>query len=218
MAIGNALESVPPILTLVTTMAGSGVAGSHPIPLVAQQLRPSTSIPLGGMAQQPLYTQTTSNPFSYGMPPVTIGSSSNFFANNMVLSMPMSSRNTSSNFGPFQFRNAHIPLSNPTLGGVFAQTGAQYGSIPMSGGGFIPQPYAQYGSTVGIRPGFIPQSNSLFGNPFVSIGQMFGSNPYYSSSQQMQFQPYFPGTHFPGINVYGGGFNPYNFQQNWNSV
>lgn len=88
----------------------------------------------------------------------------------------------------------------------------------MSGGRFIPQPYAQYGSTIGIGPGFIPQSGSSFGNPSISGGQMFRSNPYYSSSQQAQFQPYFPGANIPGINAYGGGSNPYNFQQNWNSV
>jgi hypothetical protein len=32
------------------------------------------------MAQQPLYTQIVSNPFSYGMPSVTMGSADNFFA------------------------------------------------------------------------------------------------------------------------------------------
>jgi hypothetical protein len=47
---------------------------------------------------------------------------------------------------------------------------------------------------------------------------MFGSNQYYSSSQQMQFQPYFPRTNILGTNGYGGGSNPYNFQKNWNSV
>ena len=152
------------------------------------------------------------------MPPITIGLADNFFANNMVLLMPMSSRNPSSNFRPFQFRNAHFPLSNPTLGGAFEQTRAQVGSIPMFGGGFIPQPYAQYGSTTGVGTSFTPQSGSPFGNPFVPGGQMFRRNPYYSSSQQMQFQPYFPGTNISGINDYGGGSNPYHFQQNWNLV
>lgn len=120
MATGNASQSVPPVVTSVATMAGSGVATSQSIPSVAQQPGPSTSIPLGAMAQHPLYTQTTSTPFSYGMPPVTIGSTCNFFANNMVPSMPMSSRKPSNNFRPFQFGNADIPLSNPTLGGAFA--------------------------------------------------------------------------------------------------
>ena len=150
------------------------------------------------------------------MPPITIGSSGNFFANNMVLLIPMSSRNPSNNFGPFQFGNTHIPLSNPTLGGAFtAQVGSQVGSIPMSRGGFIPQPYAQYERSAGIGPGFIPQSSNLFGNPYpISARQMFGSNPYYSSSQPTQFQPYIPGAQIPGNNSYGGGSNPYNFQQN----
>ena len=97
------------------------------------------------------------------MPLVTIGSSGNFFANNMVPSMPMSSRNTSNNFGPFQFGNTHIPLSNPTLRGAFAaQVGSEVGSIPMFVGGFIPQPYVQYGSNAGIDPGFILQSSNPF--------------------------------------------------------
>ena len=149
------------------------------------------------------------------MPPITIGSSSNFFANNMVPLMPMSSGNPSNNFRPFQFRNAHILLSNPTLGGAFAQTGAQVGSIPMFGGGFIFQPYTQYGRSVEIGPGFIPQSSNPFGNPSpISGGKMFGTSPYYSSSQPTQFQPYFPRTQIPGNNAYGGGSNPYNFQQN----
>ena len=88
----------------------------------------------------------------------------------------------------------------------------------MSGGGFIPQPYVQYGSLARVGTSFIPQSGSPFRNPSVSGGQMFGSNPYYSSSQQMQFQTYFLGTNILGINAYGGGSNPYHFQQNWNSV
>ena len=89
----------------------------------------------------------------------------------------------------------------------------------MSGGGLIPQPYAQYESNAGIGPGFIPQSSNPFGNPYPVLGgQMFGSNPYYSSSHPTQFQPYIPGAQIPGNNAYGGGSNPYNFQQNWNSV
>ena len=132
--------------------------------------------------------------------------------------MPMSLGNPSTNCRPFQLGNARIPLSNPTLGGSFAQIGAQDGSIPMSGGAFIPQPYAQHGITTGIGPSFIPQSGSLFGNTSISRGKMFGSNLYYSSRQQTKFQPYFPRTNIPGINAYGGGSNPYKFQQNWNSV
>jgi hypothetical protein len=54
------------------------------------------------MDQQPLHMQGASNPFSYGMPPIMKGSSGNLFANNMVPSMPMSSRNPSNNFKPFQ--------------------------------------------------------------------------------------------------------------------
>jgi hypothetical protein len=188
-------------------------AALQPMPSAAQQPKPSTSILIGGMAQQPLYTQTASNPFSYGMPPITIGSTSNLFANNMVSSMPMSSGIPSSNFGPSQFGNAHISLSNPTLGGVFAQIGAQVGGNPMSGGGFIPQSYAQYESTAATDTNFIPQTDSPFGNPSVPRGQMFGSNPYYNSNPQTKFQP-FPGTNIPGINAYGGGSNPYHFQQN----
>ena len=90
------------------------------------------------MAQQPLYTQSTSNPFLYGMPSITMGSANNFFANNMVPSMPMSSGIPLGNFKPSQFEHAYIPLSNPTLGSAFAQTGAQVESNPMLGGGFIP--------------------------------------------------------------------------------
>ena len=238
MATGNPSQNIPPVVTSVADMAGSiavaqqpmstadqhpmSTAAQQPMPIAAQQLMPSAaqqpgpsaSIPVGGMAQQPLYTQTTSNPFSYGMPPVTIGSMGNFFANNMVSSMPMSSGNPSSNFRPFQFGNAHISLSNPTLGGAFAQTGAQVGSIPMSRGGFILQPFAQFGSIAGVDTNFIPQIDSSFLNPSVSGGKMFGSNPYYSSNQQMQFQPYFPRTNILSINAYGGGSNPYHFQQN----
>ena len=46
---------------------------------------------------------------------------------------------------------------------------------------------------------------------------MFGSNSYYNSNLQMQFQP-FPRTSIPSINAYGGGSNPYHFQQNQNMV
>ena len=145
-------------------------AAQQPMNMAAQQLGPSTSIPVGGMAQQPLYTQTTSNPFSYGMPSFTMGVVDNFFANNMVPSMPMSSGVPPSNFGPSQFGNAHIPLSNPTLGSAFAQTGAQVESNPMLGVGFIPQSYAQYGSTTAIGNNFILQTGSLFGNPSILGG------------------------------------------------
>ena len=113
-------------------------APPQPMPSPTQQPGPSTSIPVGGMAQQPLYTQTTLNPFSYGMPSITMGSAGNFFTNNMVPSMPISSGIPPGNFRPSQFRNAHIPLSNPTLGGAFSQTEAQIGSNPTLGGGFIP--------------------------------------------------------------------------------
>ena len=147
------------------------------------------------------------------MPSVTIGSLGNVFANNIIPSMPVSFENTSNNFGPFQFGNAHIPLSNPTLGGAFAQIGAQVGSNPMSGGGFIPQYYAQYRSTAAVGTNFIPQTNNFFGDPSVPGGQMFSSNPYYSSNPQTQFQ-HFPRTSILGINAYGGGPNPYHFQQN----
>ena len=47
---------------------------------------------------------------------------------------------------------------------------------------------------------------------------MFGSNPYYSSSQPTWFQSFIPGTQILGNNVYGGESNPYNVQQNWNVV
>ena len=89
----------------------------------------------------------------------------------------------------------------------------------MSGGGFIPQPYTQYRSNDGIGPGFIPQYSNLFGNSSpLTGGKMFGSNPYYSSSHPTQFQSFIPRSYIPGNNVYGGGSNPYNFQQIWNSV
>ena len=117
MAIPNALESIPPIVTPTTTMVGTIATASQPVPSTSRvslpncliptptvpMSTPSTSIPLGGMNQLPLYMQSTLNPFSYGMPLVTIGSSGNFFAKNMVPSMPMSSRNTSNNFEPFKF-------------------------------------------------------------------------------------------------------------------
>ena len=119
MATDNPTQNFPPVVTSVADMAGSSA--------VAQQLMPTS-------AQQPLYTQTMSDPFLYGMPFVTMGSTGNFFANNMVPSMPMSLGVPPSNFEPSQFGNAHIPLSNPTLGIVFAQTGAQVGSNPMLGG------------------------------------------------------------------------------------
>ena len=83
----------------------------------------------------------------------------------------------------------------------------------MSGGGFIPQSYTQYESTTTVSNNFISQTGSPFGNPSVLGGQMFGNNPYYSSNPQPQFQS-FPGTNVPGINAYGGGSNPYHFQQN----
>ena len=133
MATVNALERIPPIVTPTTTVVGTTVVASQPVPSTSRVRLPncliptpmvpmstsSTLIPLGGMAQPPSYTKITLNPFSYRMPSVMIGSSGIFFANNMVPSMPMSSRNTSNNFGPFQFRNTHILLSNPTLGGSF---------------------------------------------------------------------------------------------------
>ena len=153
--------------------------------MASQQPGPSTSIPVGGMAQQPLYTQTTSNLFVYGMPSITMGAVDNFFANNMVPSMPMSSRVPPNNFGPSQFKNAHIPLSNPTLGSAFAETRAQVVSNPMLGGGFIPQSYNQYESVVATRINYIPQTGNPVGNPSVLGGQMFGNNPYYYSNLQL---------------------------------
>lgn len=192
MAIENASNNILPIVTSDTTMVGTTADASQPVPSTSGVNLPncliptpmvlvltsSISIPLGGMVQPSLYTQSTLNPFSYGMPSITMGSSSNFFSNNMVPSIPMSSGNTSNNFGPFQFGNAHIPLSNPSLGSAFAaQSEAPVGIIPISGGGFIPQPYTQFGSNARIGPSFIPQSNNPFGNSSpLSGGQMFGSN------------------------------------------
>ena len=116
-----------------------------PMTMAAPQPRPSTFIPIGSMAQQPLYTQTTSNLFAYGMRSITIGATDNFFANKMVPSMPMSSAVPLNNYGPSQFGTSHLRLSNPTLGSAFAQTGAQVASNPMISGGFIPQPFSPYG-------------------------------------------------------------------------
>ena len=171
MAAASGSDSTPSVVTSATTIVRTTIAALQlvlstlglklpnyliPTPLVAVST-PSVSIPLGGMAQPPLYTQSTSHPFSYGMPTVTVGSLGNFFANNMVPSMPMPYGNASCNFGPFQFGNVHIPLSNPSLGGSFiAQSGAQVRSILMPRSGFIPQPYTQFGSNVGIGLGFIP--------------------------------------------------------------
>jgi hypothetical protein len=87
----------------------------------------------------------------------------------------------------------------------------------MSGGGFIPQSYTQYRSATTIGNNFIPQTGSPFGNPSVLGGKMFSSNPYYNSNPQLLYQS-FPRTNVPGINAYGGGSNPYHFQQNWNTV
>lgn len=133
MATVNALEIIPPIVTSTTTVVGTTVATSQPVPSTSAINLPncliptptvpvstsSVSIPLGGMAQPPLYMQSTSNPFSYGMPSITMGLLGSFFASNMVPSMPMSSRNVSNNSGPFQFGNDHISLSNPSLGDTF---------------------------------------------------------------------------------------------------
>ena len=83
----------------------------------------------------------------------------------------------------------------------------------MSGGGFIPQSYTQCRSTTAIGNNFILQIGSPLGNPSVPGGKMFGNNPYYSSNPQPQFQS-FPGANVLGINAYGGGSNPYHFQQN----
>lgn len=198
MATVNAYKSIPPIVTPITTVVVTIAGTLQPVPSTSRVnllncLIPtptvsvstsSTSIPLGGMTQLSLYMKNTSNPFSYGMPSVTIGSLGYFFANNMVPSMPMSSGNTSNNFGPFQFRNSHILLSNPTLGGAFvAQPKSQIRSIPcLEVDSF--HNHTQYRSNVGIGPGFIPQSSNLFGNSSpLSGGQMFGSNLYYSSSR-----------------------------------
>ena len=169
------------------------------------------------MAQQPLYTQTVSNPFAYGMPSITMGAISNFFTNNMVPSMPMSSGVPPNNFGPSQFKTSHLPLSNPTLGSAFAQTGAQVASNPMLGGGFNPQSYGHYGSVAATGLNYIPQIGSPVGNLSVLGGQMFGNNPYYGSNPQLQFQS-FPGGNIPGVNAFGGGSSPYQFQQNWNMI
>lgn len=181
MATGNPTQNFPPIVTSVVDMARSSATtqqlmstmAQQPMTIVAQQPRPSTSIPVGGMAQQPLYTQTMSNSFAYGMPSVTMGSADNFFANNMVPSMPMSSGVPPNNFEPSQFRNAHIPLSNPTLGSAFTQTGAQVESNPMLGGGFIPQSYAHHEKASATGINYIPQTGSPFGNLSVLGGQMF---------------------------------------------
>lgn len=65
MATLNALESIPPIVTLVTTVVGTTAATSQPVPSTSGVSLPnyliptpmvlvstsSTSIPLGGMAQ-----------------------------------------------------------------------------------------------------------------------------------------------------------------------
>ena len=114
-------------------------------------------------------------------------------------------------------KNAHIPLSNPTLWSAFAETGAQVVSNPMLGGGFIPQSYGHYESVAATGINYIPQTGSLVGKPSVLGGQMFGNNPYYNSNLQPQFQS-FPGGNIPGVNAFGGGSNPYQFQQNWNTV
>ena len=124
----------------------------------------------------------TSNPFAYGMPSMTMGAANNFFANNMVPSMPMSSGVPLNNFGPSQFETSHIPLSNPTLGSAFVQTGAQVVSNPMLGGGFVPQSFGPYGSAAATGLNYIHQTGSPVGNPSVLAGQMFGNNPYYGSN------------------------------------
>ena len=111
-----------------------------------------------------------------------MGSAGNFFANNMVPSMPMSLGVPPSNFRPSQFGNAHIPLSNPTLGSAFAQTVAQVASNPMLGGGFVPQSFDPYESATATGLNYIHQTSSPIGNPSVLGGQVFGNNPYYGSS------------------------------------
>ena len=58
MATVNASERIPPIMTSVATMAGSTAAAPQPVPSAALHPGPSTSIPLGGMAQQPLHMQS----------------------------------------------------------------------------------------------------------------------------------------------------------------
>ena len=75
MATDNPTQNLPPVVTSVAAMAGSSTAAQQPMStaaqrpmtMAAQQPGPSPSIPVGGMAQQPLYTQTTSNPFAYGV-------------------------------------------------------------------------------------------------------------------------------------------------------
>ena len=124
------------------------------------------------------------------MPNFATGSSESIFANSMVPSMPMSTRVASNTFGPFQFKNSHIPLSNPSLGGAFgAQYGAQGGSVPLMGSGFFPPPYTQFGNNTSMGMGFVTSSSNPFGNSLPQSGgySMFGSNPYYSSNQQPQF-------------------------------
>ena len=80
--------------------------------------------------------------------------------------MPMSIGVASNTFEPFQFRNSHIPLSNPSLGCAFgAQSRAQGGSIPLMGSGFFPPPYTQFGNNTSMGMGFIPSSSNPFGNP-----------------------------------------------------
>ena len=175
--VGPSSVAQQPILTSV----------QPPMTMAAQQPGPSTFIPVGSMAQQPLYTQTASNPFAYGMPSITMGAVSNFFANNMVPSMPMSSAVPLNNYGPSQFGTSHLPLSNPTLGSAFAQTRAQVASNPMISGGFIPQPFGPYGSTTATRLNYINQTSSPIGNPSVLGGQVFVNNLYYGSSPQPQF-------------------------------
>ena len=178
MATDNPTQNFPPVVTSVANMAGSSAAAQQLMPIVtqqpmtmaAQQPGPSNSIPVGGTAQQPLYSQTASNPFAYGMPSVTMGVAGNFFTNNMVPSMPMSLGVPPNNFGPSQFGNAHIPLANPTLGSAFAQTGAQVESNPMLGGGFIPQSYAHYGNAAATGINYITQTSSPFGNPSIMGG------------------------------------------------
>ena len=126
----------------------------------------------------------TSHPFAYGMLSITMGAVGNFFANNMVPSMPMSSTVPPNNYGPSQFGTSHLLLSNQTLGSAFAQTGAQVASNPMISGGFIPQPFGPYGSTATTGLNYVHQTSSPIGNPSVLGGQVFGKNPYYGSSLQ----------------------------------
>ena len=128
-----------------------------------------------------------SNPFAYGMCSITMGAAGNFFANNMVSSMPMSSAVPPNNYGPSQFGTSHLLLSNPTLGSAFAQTGAQVACNPMITGGFIPQPFGPYGSTTATGLNHINQTSNRIGNPSVLGGQVFGNNLYYGSSPQPQF-------------------------------